>query len=314
MKTKNILITGYPGFLGFILKKIFAGKKQYVIYTLGLKSVPEKTHIQTDLATTVPDLPDINFDIIIHAAGKAHILPTTREDRESFYKVNSDGTKNLICAIKNLTYPPRSFIFISTVAVYGVETGQLLDENTPLKPTTPYGDSKKLAEDFINNWGSSTKKIIVRLPLLVGKNPPGNLGKMINAIRKGYYFNVNGGIARRSMVLAEDIAGFMETLSMHEGIYNLTDGYHPSYKEMGMEISSIIKGGGSTNLNIPYSFFKLFALTGDLLEKITKKSFPVNSLLLQKITSDLTFSDEKARTELEWKPRNVLDELPTVIQ
>jgi len=310
---KNILITGYPGFLGNYIKEHFLNIG-YSVYTLGLIKFDDPNHIISDISKEITNLPDIEFDIVIHAAGQAHIVPKNKTEKELFYKVNFEGTKNLIRALDSLTNPPRSFIFISTVAVYGLETGQLLDENTPLKPTTPYGDSKKLAEDFINSWESTTRKIIIRLPLLVGKNPPGNLGRMINAIKKGYYFNVNGGTARRSMVLAEDIAKFIQTLSMHEGIYNLTDGYHPSYKEMSMAISVIIKNGKSTILNIPYSFLKFFAVTGDLLEKVSKKSFSVNSLVLQKVTSDLTFSDEKARTELKWNPRKVLDKLSTVIQ
>jgi hypothetical protein len=39
------------------------------------------------------------------------------------------------------------------------------------------------------------------LPLLVGENPRGNLGVMMRAIDKGYYFNIGGGKARKSMVL-----------------------------------------------------------------------------------------------------------------
>ena len=310
---KNILITGYPGFLGNYIKKYFLDIGCSV-YTLGLVESNDPNHIVCNLTETISELPDIEFDIVIHAAGKAHVVPKTEAEKKMFYKVNLEGTENLIKALDNLSNPPEAFIFISTVAVYGLETGRLLDENTPLVSTTPYGDSKKRAEYLINDWKSTTRKIIIRLPLLVGKNPPGNLGKMINAIRKGYYFNINGGIARRSMVLADDVVEFMQTLAEHEGIYNLTDGYHPSFREISTELATAVKGRRSKVLNIPYVFFKIFAVTGDILEKIIKKTLPVNSAVLLKMTSDLTFSDEKARTELGWKPRQVLAELPTIIK
>ena len=73
---------------------------------------------------------------------------------------------------------------------------------------TPYADSKIQAEELLREWGklNNVNMLILRLPLLVGENPPGNLGSMIRAIKKGYYFRIGDGSARRSMVLAEDIA------------------------------------------------------------------------------------------------------------
>lgn len=38
---------------------------------------------------------------------------------------------------------------------------------------------------------------ILRLPLLVGTNPPGNLGAMIKGIARGYYFNIGGGKSKK---------------------------------------------------------------------------------------------------------------------
>jgi len=313
MKEQNILITGYPGFLGNYIYRFFHNAG-YNVYTLGLLNSDHSHHLVTDISTEVPNIPDVEFDIVIHAAGKAHVVPKTEEEKNLFYKVNLEGTKNLIQSIDKLSTPPKSFIFVSTVAVYGLEEGELLDESTQLNPTTPYGESKKLAEKYINNWKTTTKKMIIRLPLLVGINPPGNLGKMISAIKKGYYFNIAGGKAKRSMVLAEDIAAYLPILAEYEGTYNLTDGYHPLFKELSSAIKSIIKNRKSSCLSIPFPLIKIFAFIGDFIQKITKKSFPVNSLVLKKMTSDLTFSDKKARKDLGWNPQKVLDELANIIE
>jgi hypothetical protein len=45
------------------------------------------------------------------------------------------------------------------------------------------------------------------------------------------------------------------------------------------------------------------ALAGDLLGK----KAPINSLKLKKITKSLTFSNEKAKRELNWRPLNILE-------
>jgi hypothetical protein len=136
------------------------------------------------------------------------------------------------------------------------------------------------------------------LPLLVDKNPPGNLGAMTRAIQKGYYFNIGGGKAKKSMVLAEDVAKFILKIAPIGGIYNLTDGVHPTFKELSTSIAK------KKLFNLPLRLAKIFAKIGDVLGD---KS-PLNSIKLKKITSDLTFDDSKAR-EKGWNPQAVLDYL-----
>ena len=52
---------------------------------------------------------------------------------------------------------------------------------------------------------------------------------------------------------------------------------------------------------------KAGAWTGEILNKLTGLIVPLNSRSLTKMTSTLTFSDERARTELGWNPSRVLD-------
>ena len=300
----KVLITGYPGFLADCLVS-YLDPQGYDIYTLGLLNAPRNNHILSDLSEEIHLIHDIDFDIVLHAAGKAHTVPKNKKEEDSFYKVNLNGTANLIKALDNLSTPSKSFIFISTVAVYGKEAGENIDETIELAADTAYGKSKKLAEDYILNWKTTAKKTIIRLPLLVGKNPPGNLAKMIKSIKNGTYFNVGKGEAKRSMVLADDIARFIPTLAQHEGVYNLTDGYHPTFAELQNKFCDVLNK--KKNPNIPYSIAKIVARIGDKWDRI-----PLNSNILSKMTSNLTFSDEKSRKELGWSPRKVLDEIHNI--
>ncbi|OXB20761.1 UDP-galactose-4-epimerase [Flavobacterium tructae] len=291
----SILLTGANGFLGkSILKEVSVND---FVFTLSRKSGDYRVFLENE----IPDFKNI-FKVIIHAAGKAHSIPTTLEEKKEFHDVNYEGTSNLLKGLERSGLP-KEFVFISSVAVYGQESGINISENHPLHAQDPYGLSKIKAEDLVKRWCEDNHVIctILRLPLLVGKTPPGNLGAMIKAIKKGYYFNIGQGGARKSMVLTKDIALIISTVSGIGGTYNLTDGYHPSFYELSLAISKKNRGFFS----LPVFIAKLLGKIGDLIGE----KAPINSLKIMKITSDLTFDDSKARELLNWKPQNVLDYL-----
>jgi nucleoside-diphosphate-sugar epimerase len=240
---------------------------------------------------------------VVHSAGKAHLIPKTAAEGDAFYAVNVKGTMNLLRGLERNATLPRSFVFISSVAVYGREHGSGIDENWILQANDPYGRSKIEAEEVIQNWCDKHKIIctILRLPLIAGCNPPGNLGAMVKGIRNNYYFNIAGGGARKSVVLAADVAAIITRAAQTGGVYNLTDGYHPSFLELSSLIASQL--GKKAPLNLPGWLAKIFAKTGDLLGERA----PINSVKLRKITSELTFDDTKARELLGWNPRSVLE-------
>ena len=285
----KILLTGASGFLGNIF--LTQWNKEHEVTTLGRH---DSSYVKCDLSKSVPVLK--SFDIVVHAAGKAHVIPKSALEENEFYKVNVDGTQNLLKALQTTHPLPKTLVFISTVAVYGKDQGQLIDENTPLEPSTAYGKSKTAAEQLVLQWGQQygVNTVILRLPLIIGPNPPGNLGAMIRAIRKGYYFRIGPGSAKRSVVRAIDIARFIPTLDNVSGIFNLTDGYHPSI----MEIDSLIGTSLSRKVRvIPMNVAKLLARCGDHFSL-----FPLNSNKLEKLTFSLTFSDQLARKKLNWNP------------
>lgn len=290
----KVLITGSSGFLGGIIKKSFI---QDEVFELNRKI----GNYHYTLENQVPEFGQ-SFDLIIHSAGKAHSIPKDNIEKKEFHNVNVIGTANLLTALKNDGLP-KQFVFISSVSVYGLEKGENINENYPLLAKDPYGLSKIEAEELVKKWCDKNQVVcsILRLPLLVGKNPPGNLGAMIKAINKGYYFNIGNGVARKSMVLVQDIASFIKIVAPVGGIYNLTDGVHPSFGELSKEISTNKK----KQFSLPIYLAKLIGKIGDLLGE----KAPINSLKVKKITSDLTFDDTKAKELLQWKPQSVLNYL-----
>lgn len=291
----KVLLTGSTGFLGnYIFRDLSTSTE---VITLSRTSAT----IIADLSKEIIKLP--SAEVVIHCAGKAHCIPKTEVEIQEFFQVNVNGTKNLLKSLELGSVLPKCFVFISSVSVYGLETGVGITEVYPLLAKDAYGLSKIEAEELVVDWCKNNNIIctILRLPLLVGQNPPGNLGAMTKAIDKGYYFNIAGGKARKSIVLAQDVASFIPRVAIVGGTYNLTDGYHPSFYELSVAIAKCIQRKKSFNL--PLSVAKLMGYLGD---KLGDKA-PINSRKLKKITSDLTFDDTKAREVAGWKPRRVLE-------
>lgn len=290
----NILLTGSNGFLGSIIKTKLTENN---VITLSRVSSDYKISLEKN----IPNF-EFFFNLVIHAAGKAHSIPKTEIQKKEFYDVNVLGTQNLLKGLEKIGVP-KQFVFISSVSVYGQEIGDKIEESHPLQAKDPYGLSKIEAEKIITAWCKENDVIctILRLPLLVGRDAPGNLGAMIKAITKGYYFNVGGGKAKKSMVLARDVASVIMKVAPVGGIYNLTDGYHPNFHELSLAISR--NKNKKRPFNLPMKAALLIGKLGDIL----KGKAPIDSLKIKKMTSNLTFDDTKARIILDWKPQSVVD-------
>lgn len=141
---------------------------------------------------------------------------------------------------------------------------------------------------------------ILRPSLLAGRNAPGNLGAMVNGIKKGFYLNIAGGKVKKSILMAEDIANLLPLLEEKGGIYNVCDSYQPTFGEISASVAKQL--GKRKPISIPYWMAWFMAKVGDLMGS----KAPINSYKLEKMTKSLTFSNEKAKRELGWEPLDVL--------
>lgn len=307
---KRILITGATGFLGKILTSKLAG--DYNLTLLGRNFSKDnnwssfESIIKHDLTEGKISSQHLKpWDIVIHAAGKAHVVPKTESECSAFFDVNYQGTRNLVESIESNL--PKSFIFISSIAVYG-DQGIGFSEDSPLKANKPYGRSKIKAERFLMEWAkdNDVNLTILRIPLLAGPNVPGNLEMMIRGIKSNRYFRIGNGAARKSMVWADDIAEVVPRLVNISGTYNLTDGHNPSFKELEDVIAERL---GKRVRSIPNAFAKITALGGSALNSIGTRWFPLDKRSYSIITNSLTMDDTKARRDFGWKPNKVVNKI-----
>lgn len=293
----RLLFTGATGFLGSSMIPILHGK-DFEITTLGQNNCDANFNLSEEIPIFKNE-----FDIVFHAAGKAHVIPKNQKQIDEFFEVNLQGTKNLCEGLKKSKIP-KYFYFISTVAVYGKDEGVLLTEDETLNGSTPYAKSKILTEHFLIEWCKENEVIlfILRPSLIAGKNAPGNLGDMTNAIKKGRYANIDGGKAEKSVILATDFVQIIDKgLKKKGGIYNVCSDEHPNFYTISKTISEKLEK--KIPPNIPFIIMKFIAFFGDFLGS----NFPLNTVKLEKITKSLTFSNDKIKKELDFIPTNVLE-------
>jgi len=290
----KILLTGASGFLGNYLVKGIV-KYNHELITLGRSS---SNDFICDLSYKVPKFKKKSIEVVIHAAGKAHCFDKNKKNQLDFEHVNVNGTKNILKALDNQLETISHFVFISSVSVYGLNTGIMIDENHPLLGSSDYAKSKIKAEKIVSNWGikHNVPILILRLPLLIGSNPKGNLKRMIDGIKKRRYFSIGGGRAKKSMVLASDVVNFIYSNHKTNGVYNLTDGVTHEIRDLEDKI------GNHFNVkiyNLPISIAKKLTIFHKFFTK-----FPLSTDTLSKITSDLTFSELKVKNKLNWSPKD----------
>lgn len=289
------MFTGGSGFLGKNIRPIL--EKTYEVTTCGIS---QDDQIKVNLAKDVPLL-DKRYDVVLHACGKAHIVPKTEEEIKSFYDINYTGTVHLCKALEKVGVP-KALVFISTMSVYGSVHGNMSTEDTPLSGDTPYADSKIQAERYLTEWSKKNNVIlgILRPSLLAGRDAPGNLGAMVKGIRTGLYFSIAGGKARKSVLMVNDIANLVPLVARKGGVYNVCDDHNPSFGELEATIAKQL--GKSKPISIPYWMAKCLAIIGDVFPLL-----PINSSRLDKIVTSDTWSNKKAKRELGWQPMDVLN-------
>lgn len=293
---ESLLFTGGTGYLGYNTKPIL--EKQYDVTTIG---ITDKDDIKANFVTDIPDLPQ-KYDIVLHAAGKAHIYPKTEAEKQAFFDVNYIGTIHLCDALEKVGVP-KSFIFISTMSVYGSDGSCIVTEEHPLNGDSPYAKSKIQAEKFLIKWCNKNGVVlsILRPSLLAGPNPPGNLGAMINGIKNHRYLSIDGSKARKSFLMVYDIARVVPSISKVGGIYNMCDDESVSYRQLEEIICKQLDM--SLPVSIPMWLAKCLAFIGDYLGK----KAPINSLKLTKLTRTSVYSNSKIRKTLDWVPLNILE-------
>jgi nucleoside-diphosphate-sugar epimerase len=283
----TILVTGSSGFIGSKLCGFFA-KKKILFYSLDKKIDIYKNNFYLSDILNKLELYNIIKKIrpkyIIHAAARTDLHGTTLID----YKENYLGTLNIIKAANQVNSVKR-IIFFSTLLVNKIDYNprSLRDYN----PDTYYGQSKVLMEKLILKSKIKAKWCIVRPTTVWGPGVNNHFKTFLKLINYGLYFNISNKKTFKTYGYIENIIYQIYKLIYTEPrFFNSKTYYLADYKPLCIEdwanqISIILRGKKNNELN--YKILKLFALLGDLLEKLNIRAFPLNSRRLNNMTANL---------------------------
>ena len=116
-------------------------------------------------------------DAVIHFAGLKTVGESVANSLE-YYDVNVGGSISLLMAMSKANC--NSIIFSSSATVYGKPEYLPYDEEHPTNPVNPYGRSKLLVENIINDWtkvDSIRRGTILRYFNPVGAHESGQIGE-----------------------------------------------------------------------------------------------------------------------------------------
>ncbi len=177
----RIHVTGATGFVGGALVEALSADGHTVLASGRAErpvSLPETIgYIKADL---VRGFPAVNAEVVIHAAALASDTASERDLRET----NIDGTQKVFAA----TTSCRVFVYVSSSSVYPYNgSAHREDEPVALHELSPYGRSKRLAEQWLlqQDW-SERRLVILRPRAIYGVGDRVLLPRLMRLVRGGW--------------------------------------------------------------------------------------------------------------------------------
>jgi nucleoside-diphosphate-sugar epimerase len=176
----KIVITGGGGFIGFKLAKSLLARgtlaaEKITRVTLVDQAFPADLPEDPRLETLAGDISDPGFAAraiapdtasIFHLA--AVVSGAAEADFDLGMRVNLKGIQNVLEQARKCARPPR-LVFASSVAAFGGQLPQVLDDSTTPAPQTSYGSQKVISEYLVSDF--SRKGYVdgrsLRLPTIV---------------------------------------------------------------------------------------------------------------------------------------------------
>lgn len=237
MTGRRVLVTGGAGFVGSHVADALAARGDLVTVVDDL-STGDRANVRAGVDLRVVDIADgpalgrvvegLHLDAVVHCAAKTKVVQSM-EQPDLYRRVIVDGTRNVVDAA--LATGARDLVNLSTGgAIYGETAPECANEDSPLRPLSPYGQLKAEAEGVVQLAG--LRGVTLRLANVYGPRQRtdlegGVIAIFLGAWRRGEPLTVYGdGTAERDYLYVGDVADAVLAAldAAVAGVYNIGTG------------------------------------------------------------------------------------------
>lgn len=315
MRKHTILVVGGAGYIGSHMVKLLL-RGEFRTLTLDNLSTGYRDAVLggefihadlADRATLDRVFSENDIDAVMHFASFIQVGESVKAPAK-YYENNVTNTLNLLDAM--VAHKVQRFIFSSTAAVYGDPVQVPIPESHPKQPINPYGRSKWMVEQVLQDYDRAygLKAVCLRYFNAAGADPDGELGE-----RHEPETHLIPLILRAASGRAPDIKVFGRDYDTPDGtcirdyvhVADLCDAHL-------LALERLLQGGDSAVYNLGNGSGFSVAEVIDATKRITQRAITVIDAPRREGDPPRLVADAaRARAELGWRPR--LADLDTLI-
>lgn len=312
----KILVVGGAGYIGSHMIDMLRQNNYEVIALDNLSTgyqdaVFDTTFINADLADTTAlekCFSKYQFDAVMHFAAFMQVGESVQQPAK-YYRNNVINTINLLDVM--LRHNVNKFIFSSSAAVYGEPQYTPIDVDHPKNPVNPYGRSKWMVEQILQDYGLAynLQSICLRYFNAAGADPSGRLGERHNPETHLIPLVLQAASGRR-----KNISIYGDDYPTQDGTC-IRDYVHVtdlcSAHLLALQHLSQVKSNNAYNLGTGqgYSVIELIKTA----EKVTHRPIPIVKCARRNGDPAILLADsQRAQKELGWQPQ--YSDLETIIK
>ena len=236
----KVIVTGANGFIGVhTIKGLLDGGYKVEAVDVRTERLKEFSNNERFAAHEMNIL-DENFkkliemgDKVLHLAAVAR-FDTAEANPQMAVRVNVEGTLNIIQAC--IEKKANRLVYSSTGSVYSLDAPVPIREDAPRKPSSLYGLTKKMAEEWIMFYGNQLPYVILRYGYIYGKGKNwGAVGAFLKRLSNNQQPVIFGGDQTNDFVYVKDIVKAnllaLETVYTNQA-YNIGTGRATSIRDV----------------------------------------------------------------------------------